>query len=164
MSLYTQWKDLIENQTEESFESFWKSYSETETRIYASLLEKQSQEIEGSFQDLAASYEADPVLFMGFLDGINSSLEESLPIEGYDLSSHIKMRIVFDRLYYNMLKAEADYLYTLKEWDALLSENRREELRKEFKRSKTVTKEKVPGRNDPCPCGSGKKYKKCCGA
>lgn len=22
--------------------------------------------------------------------------------------------------------------------------------------------EKVPGRNDPCPCGSGKKYKKCC--
>lgn len=23
--------------------------------------------------------------------------------------------------------------------------------------------EKVPGRNDPCSCGSGKKYKKCCG-
>ena len=21
----------------------------------------------------------------------------------------------------------------------------------------------APGRNDPCPCGSGKKYKKCCG-
>jgi hypothetical protein len=27
---------------------------------------------------------------------------------------------------------------------------------------KTVTVEKTPGRNDPCPCGSGKKYKKCC--
>jgi len=25
-----------------------------------------------------------------------------------------------------------------------------------------VIKEKQPGRNDPCPCGSGKKYKKCC--
>ena len=24
--------------------------------------------------------------------------------------------------------------------------------------------DKKPGRNDPCPCGSGKKYKKCCGA
>jgi uncharacterized protein YecA (UPF0149 family) len=23
--------------------------------------------------------------------------------------------------------------------------------------------EPEPGRNDPCPCGSGKKYKKCCG-
>jgi len=27
-----------------------------------------------------------------------------------------------------------------------------------------VRAEKVPGRNDPCPCGSGKKYKKCHGA
>nr|WP_238346205.1 SEC-C metal-binding domain-containing protein [Luteimonas saliphila] len=25
-------------------------------------------------------------------------------------------------------------------------------------------REAVPGRNDPCPCGSGRKYKKCCGA
>ena len=27
-----------------------------------------------------------------------------------------------------------------------------------------VHKGKKVGRNDPCPCGSGKKYKKCCGA
>ena len=27
-----------------------------------------------------------------------------------------------------------------------------------------VRKAAEPGRNDPCPCGSGKKYKKCCGA
>ncbi len=26
-----------------------------------------------------------------------------------------------------------------------------------------VKAEKLPGRNEPCPCGSGKKYKKCCG-
>jgi len=26
------------------------------------------------------------------------------------------------------------------------------------------TKQPTVGRNDPCPCGSGKKYKKCCGA
>ncbi len=29
--------------------------------------------------------------------------------------------------------------------------------------NKTVRKGKKVGRNDPCPCGSGKKYKKCCG-
>ncbi len=29
-------------------------------------------------------------------------------------------------------------------------------------RIKPVTSSKRPGRNDPCPCGSGKKYKKCC--
>jgi SWIM/SEC-C metal-binding protein len=28
---------------------------------------------------------------------------------------------------------------------------------------KTVIAEKKVGRNEPCPCGSGKKYKKCCG-
>lgn len=27
----------------------------------------------------------------------------------------------------------------------------------------TIHAEKTVGRNDPCPCGSGKKYKKCCG-
>jgi len=30
--------------------------------------------------------------------------------------------------------------------------------------SQTVVNKKKIGRNDPCPCGSGKKYKKCCGA
>ena len=28
---------------------------------------------------------------------------------------------------------------------------------------RTVVKTSAPGRNDPCPCGSGKKYKNCCG-
>ena len=27
----------------------------------------------------------------------------------------------------------------------------------------TIVNENKVGRNDPCPCGSGKKYKKCCG-
>ncbi len=31
------------------------------------------------------------------------------------------------------------------------------------KKQPVVKKQKKPGRNDPCPCGSGKKYKKCCG-
>lgn len=32
------------------------------------------------------------------------------------------------------------------------------------KKQETVRKGETVGRNDPCPCGSGKKYKKCCGA
>jgi len=35
-------------------------------------------------------------------------------------------------------------------------------VREERARPREVTTKKV-GRNDPCPCGSGKKYKKCCG-
>ena len=33
----------------------------------------------------------------------------------------------------------------------------------EIIKKKPVTATKKPGRNDPCPCGSGKKYKNCCG-
>ncbi len=36
-----------------------------------------------------------------------------------------------------------------------------EKVKKEEKRAQVSSSEKV-GRNDPCPCGSGKKYKKCC--
>jgi preprotein translocase subunit SecA len=38
-------------------------------------------------------------------------------------------------------------------------------VREEAARTKTVTRDQPKvGRNEPCPCGSGKKYKKCCGA
>ncbi len=32
-----------------------------------------------------------------------------------------------------------------------------------MKTGQQIVKDKLPGRNDPCPCGSGKKYKHCCG-
>jgi SEC-C motif domain protein len=32
------------------------------------------------------------------------------------------------------------------------------------RKAEPIIKGPQPGRNDPCPCGSGKKYKKCCGA
>jgi predicted aspartyl protease len=32
-----------------------------------------------------------------------------------------------------------------------------------IKESKPIVKDKIPGRNDPCNCGSGKKYKNCHG-
>ncbi len=32
-----------------------------------------------------------------------------------------------------------------------------------FKKKEPYRAKKKPGRNDPCPCGSGKKYKNCCG-
>jgi len=37
------------------------------------------------------------------------------------------------------------------------------DLEKLLNPPQVVKSEKI-GRNDPCPCGSGRKYKKCCGA
>jgi SWIM/SEC-C metal-binding protein len=37
------------------------------------------------------------------------------------------------------------------------------ELMAFINKGKSVTVDKVPARNEPCLCGSGKKFKKCCG-
>ncbi|HWQ77381.1 MAG TPA: SEC-C metal-binding domain-containing protein [Anaerovoracaceae bacterium] len=164
MTLYEQWKDLIDNQTDATFSAFWEKYSSTEKRIYSGILSEPGKTVTGTFRDLAVKYEADPVIFMGFLDGISASLKTEIDFMGYDEESEIKLDVDYEKLYFNMLDAKADHLHTLPQWDGILTEERREEIAKEFRKSKTVIKEKLPGRNDPCPCGSGKKYKKCCGA
>lgn len=164
MSLYKQWVDLMEGQTEETFEAFWEEYSETETKIYTHILENKDSHLAGKFSDLVAQFEANPVIFMGFLDGIQTSLNNPFDLEKIDEDSEIDLDIDFEKLFFNMLKAEAEYLYGLPQWENILSEEKMIEIIKDYKRSKTVHKEKEPGRNDPCPCGSGKKYKKCCGA
>jgi uncharacterized protein YecA (UPF0149 family) len=43
------------------------------------------------------------------------------------------------------------------EFDSVLKDDSSKSAMKEIK-----PEEKTIGRNDPCPCGSGKKYKKCC--
>ena len=69
----------------------------------------------------------------------------------------------FDKalLYKNMVAADADWLYGLEEWNDIFDEETRKKLYKEQKSSTTIVKEAKIYPNDPCPCGSGKKYKKC---
>lgn len=37
------------------------------------------------------------------------------------------------------------------------------DIKAEWAKIQSAPQEQAPGRNEPCPCGSGKKYKKCCG-
>ncbi|MDD4564183.1 MAG: SEC-C metal-binding domain-containing protein [Eubacteriales bacterium] len=164
MTLYEQWQDLINNQTDETFEAFWKEYSSAETRIYSGILADPDKKVTGTFKELAEKYQANPVILMGFLDGINTSLNNEQDFAVFDERSEIDLEINYEKLYFNMLEAKADYLYTLPQWENVLTEGQRQEIAKVWKKSKTIVKEKEPGRNDPCLCGSGKKYKKCCGA
>ena len=100
---------------------------------------------------------------MGFVDGINDSLKNSYDLETVDVNTELVLDMDFEKLYYNMLDAKADYLYTLKQWDSIFSVEKRKEITTEYRKAGTVVNEEKIGRNDPCPCGSGKKYKKCCG-
>lgn len=163
MTLYEEWKDLIENQTEETFPEFWKEYSEAETKIYSDILDRPQEKVSGTLGELSAKYDVRPVIFMGFLDGINTSIKNGNDFENFDESSQVGIEIEPEKLFYNMLAAGADYLYGLPQWVDILGEDKMKEIAKEYKKSKTIVKGKKIGRNEPCPCGSGKKYKHCCG-
>ena len=49
------------------------------------------------------------------------------------------------------------------EFEKLLNQPKKMNLKKLFKPKKSVFNIEKIGRNAPCTCGSGKKYKKCCG-
>lgn len=163
MTLYEQWKELIENQTEETFEAFWEEYAGAETKLYSAILDDPTKKIEGTLGELAAQHEIRPVIYMGFLDGIDTSLKKSQDFQNFDENSNVEIEIEPETLFYNMLAAGADYLYGLPQWEDILGLDKMKEIAKKYKKSKTVVKEKKIGRNEPCPCGSGKKYKHCCG-
>ena len=163
MSLFNQWNDLLHGQTKGTIDAFWEKYSDTETKIYKHILSHKDEHLKGRVGDLVDMFDVDKVIFVGFLDGVSSSLNNEGPeLKKVDLDTEIDLDIDFDKLYYNMHKADADYLWSLEEWNDVLSEERRQEIYDEFRRSRTVHVVKRPGRNDPCHCGSGKKYKNCC--
>ena len=136
--------------------AIWDKYFKEEKVIYEELLENPSNVVTGTVKELADKYNMELKYMVGFLDGINDSLKSPNSIEDMTEDTVVSLDIDLEKLYYNMVEAKAEWLYELPAWDKLLSADRR--------KSGTVVKEKKVGRNDPCPCGSGKKYKRCCGA
>ena len=164
MALMEQWKEYASSfaQNRQQYERFWNQYFALEKGIYEKLLEEK-EVVKGTVKDLAEKYGVDIKEMTGFLDGINDSLKEPNPVDTMEEDTEVSLDYDKEKLYYNMVAAKAEWLYGLPQWDSLLTEERRKELYKEQKASATIVKGKKIGRNDPCPCGSGKKYKKCCG-
>ena len=165
MALLQEWRDVAynENADKAELQKFWSDYFEIEKNIYMQLLKTPDEAVEGTVKELADKFEIDLMTMTGFLDGINDSLKEANPIE--EMEENTKVSLAFDKekLYKNMVDAKADWLYELPEWDEIFTKEKQKELYKEQKKAGTIVKGPKIGRNDPCPCGSGKKYKKCCG-
>ena len=100
-----------------------------------------------------------------------NSIEEKIEKEMNALPSFVKKQIekdptIKDKLVSIAKRMKADGVdlnspRAMKKW---VKEHEKELKQEQQGKVETVVKEKEPGRNDPCPCGSGKKYKKCCGA
>ena len=142
---------------------FWGTYFQIEKEIYEQLLTNPDEEVKGTVKELAEKYGQEVLTMVGFLDGIDESLKEPNPIDTMDENTEVSLAFDKEKLYKNMVAAKADWLYELPQWKEIYSEEELKKLYKEQKESTTIRKEKKIGRNDPCPCGSGKKYKKCCG-
>ena len=165
MGLLQEWREYaygVELNSKEG-KAIWDKYFEQEKAIYQQLLAAPEKVVSGTVQELADKYGMELNYMVGFLDGINESLKEPNPIEEMEADTVVKLPIDLESLYYHMVEAGADWLYELPEWDELLTPERRKELYREQKKSGTIVKERKVGRNEPCPCGSGKKYKDCCG-
>ena len=165
MSLLQTWRDTAYSQEmdNKTATQFWGAYFELEKGVYEQLLANPDEEVKGTVKELAEKFGLEVFVMTGFLDGINDSLKVPNPIEEMDEDTVVSLAFDKEKLYKNMVEAKAEWLYELPQWDAIFSEDKKKELYKEQKNSGTVRKDKKVGRNDACPCGSGKKYKKCCG-
>ena len=166
MALLETWRNLAygDGLNDKERERLWNRYFAIEKGIYEKILSDPTQIIEGSVKELAEQYETELLIMTGFLDGINESLKDyQNPIDTMEEDTIVKIEIDPEKLYYNMVEAKADWLYNLPMWNDILPQDKRKELYKAQKASGTIVKGHKIGRNDPCPCGSGLKYKKCCG-
>ena len=164
MGLHAQWIERTKApQGQQELSTFWDKYFDMETKNYQQILADQRQVIEGTVTELAPVYHMDEVTFTGFLDGINESIEPALDLDIIESDTPIHFTIDWEKLYFNMHAAKANWLYNMPEWEPILSEEKRKDIAKEYRLSGTDIAPPKIGRNEPCPCGSGLKYKKCCG-
>lgn len=165
MALLQEWQKIAYNEkaNQNELQKFWQRYFLLEKGVYEKLLVNPDEEVSGSVKELAEKYELSLLEMAGFLDGINESLKEPNPIETMEEDTVVSLAFDKERLYKNMVAAKADWLYELPMWNDIFDAETKKALYLEQKKSGTVRVGKKVGRNDPCPCGSGRKYKQCCG-
>ena len=164
MALLKEWQKVAYDETKDrgTLQRFWANYFNLEKGVYEKLLEEPDVEVKGTVKELAEKYGQKVLTMVGFLDGINDSLVTPNPIDTMEEDTKVSLAFDKEKLYKNMVDAKADWLYELPMWDEIFDADTKKRLYLEQKKSGTVIVGKKIGRNDPCPCGSGKKYKECC--
>ena len=165
MALLEEWQKIAYDQQADrgKLQKFWQRYFMLEKGVYEKLLTNPDEKVEGTVKELAEKYDLSIMDMTGFLDGINDSLVTPNPIDTMEEDTKVSLAFDKEKLYKNMVDAKADWLYELPQWDEIFDADTKRKLYLEQKKSGTVVVGKKVGRNDPCPCGSGNKYKFCCG-
>lgn len=162
--LKEKWQKMaFDKKAKKEEKTFWEEYLDKEKKVYEDILGKKITTLSGKVSELATKYNMSNELFFGFLEGINGALTEDLDLDNITEDTEITINIDYEKLYKEMVEYKAEHLYSLPQWNDIFDEDKRKKLYTIQKKSKTIINGKKIGRNDACPCGSGKKYKKCCG-
>ena len=164
MSIYEDWLAKAFTKEGRSVDAVWDVYLPAEQKVYEYILENKVTNLSGTVTELGEKFNMSAEYMIAFVDGINDILPEKYDVKKLDENSQIDLEIDFEKLYKKMVEYKAEHLYTLKQWDNIFDETKQKALYAEQRNSRTVVKGKKIGRKPPPPCGSGKKYKKCCGA
>ena len=114
MGLYAQWKDMVETaNTHVKGNAFWKEYLQKEKEAYRYILGNGLSKLEGKLKEIAGKLNMDAVVFAGFMDGINTSLKNEVELDSLQEDTELSCEIDFEKLYWNMHEAKANWLYTL---------------------------------------------------
>ena len=129
MKPYEEWQKLVEmERSQAEHDAFWEAYFAKETEAYRAILLENTGKLTGTQAELADRFTMSVAEFAGFLDGINTSLKKEVNLEKLGVDTSLKLEIDFEKLYFNMHKAKANWLYTLKEWEPILSDEKRKEI------------------------------------
>jgi len=164
MTIYEQWITKAFTREGKTVEAVWDEYIPAEQKVYEYILSEKVTNISGTVKEIAERFDLTIEFAVAFIDGINDILPTPYEINKVEEDTQISIDIDFAKLYKKMVEYKAEHLYVLPQWDNIFTKAEQDKLYKEQKMSRTVVKGEKIGRNDPCPCGSGKKYKKCCGA
>jgi len=164
MTIYEQWLTKAFTREGKTVEAVWDVYLPAEQKVYEYILSEKVTNISGTVKEIAERFDLTIEFAVAFIDGINDILPTPYEINKVEEDTQISIDIDFAKLYKKMVEYKAEHLYVLPQWDNIFTKAEQDKLYKEQKMSRTVVKGEKIGRNDPCPCGSGKKYKKCCGA
>ena len=165
MTLYEKWIQSAYDGQSNVIRKVWDVYLPLEQRVYEDMLANKNQVISGTVTELAERFDMSVEFVVGFLDGISEAVDVKIVAEELAEDSQIDAKVDFETLYKKMVEYEAEHLVGLPQWESVYAPEEQQRLYREQKSSSTVVREgEKIGRNDPCPCASGKKYKKCCGA
>ena len=145
MSLLEDWRNEAYDREEDpnQLKKLWDNYFEKERDIYKILLTDPSNVVTGTVKKLADRFGVELKIMVGFLDGINDSLVQANPIETMDENTEVSLAFDKERLYKNMVDADADWLYNLPEWDKIFTKEERKKLYLEQKQSLLITQLKL---------------------